>query len=175
MGRQLCGAAAVSAAGPSCKACPQASDGKSKRITAVIFMLAGTACILAGLCMLLDSVIHAYDNFEGKPVKATVTISSVSPQTDTEYYENAQTQVLRYHLIGTYVASSGDSSSIILNESYLDSDEAMSMLMQERVVTLDSATGSEAGVNKINMFFSVFVCAGFILYIISGIVIIGRS
>lgn len=132
--------------------------------TSVIMFLA-TVAIISGMVWFFVQNNTRYSNVQGHVMKETVTVSSVTKQTDTEEQEGAIVTLDRYHLTAKY-----NNADLVLKEGYIDSELANSMIGQKRVVPIDSVTLNEVIDSGITMWFTIPLFIGLFLYLCVGLI-----
>lgn len=139
-----------------------------------ICLILGVICIVCGIVFFCRDFFTRY-TCVGSPMNVEVSVTDVHEQIDTEIYTNAEAQVTKYHLSGTYDLA-GKSQDIVLNESYYSEQEAKDCVNSIRKIAIDSIELTELVEKPINyLMCGIPVCVGLVLIIIYMISIIVRK
>ena len=139
----------------------------------VVFIVA-TIFVMFGFLWFWVLNHSRYGNSVGDVRRVSVVVQDVVKQTDVEQYENAEAEIERYHLTGQY-NNKGYTHDIVLNESYIDEEQARSFVGQTRRVAVDTASWQNVVDRGISYFCGIPVCFGLLCYVVLGIIYIRRN
>lgn len=150
------------------------SKKEPKDRTGKIMFAIATVFILVGVIWFSILNTTRYENRIGKAKRVNVTVQGVTKQTDTEQFENAEAQIERYHLTGQY-QDGAYTRDVVLNEGYIDEEQAQSFIGQRRKVAIDTISLQNLVDRGVSYFCGIPVCVGLICYIVLGLVYIKRQ